>query len=200
MFDPIQEKRNQKWTRQELDSFFKGPGKIVQEVKQNNPTLYAEYRRAYEQMGGIGKSLAPNPAPYVNVENYESPTTRRFTDQEIELRGRYSEAECKRFISSSKEATELFENNRDEFEQRRLAAVSYGLVTPRVVPYTPQPKPVVEPGFMTLSEDMARTAHLPAGTKVTIAQFCDLITQGIERRAQEQADKQAREAKSDNAE
>jgi hypothetical protein len=164
-------------------------GKAQKLFLENRP-LYDQLRKDAEILGVLSPSRMPQPVAY--TKDYQPPNARRFTDQEIELRGRYSEAECKRFISSSKEATELFEQDRDTFEARRLAAVSYGLVSPREVPYTPQPKAVLEPGMMILSEKMAIDANLPAGTKVTIAQFCDLITQGMERRAQEEADKQAR--------
>ncbi len=58
MVDPIAAKRSQKYTRQELDGFFKGPGRIVQEVKEKNPALYAEYRAAYFEMGGIRQEPA----------------------------------------------------------------------------------------------------------------------------------------------
>jgi hypothetical protein len=102
-FDPIQERRNRKYTREELDSIFKGSGTKLQEFKEQNPTLYKEYRRDYEALGGIGKSRQPNPAPNTPYK----PPTRTFTPEELVARGQYSETEIRAFFNS-KEANEVF--------------------------------------------------------------------------------------------
>ncbi len=177
MFDPIQEKRNQKWTRQELDAFFKGKGSGVElmKLKRENPTLYGEYRRAYEAQGGIGASAILPPAPYTTGTPQKS-----YTDRELFLRAKYSLAELTTFFQSnksnnpgSKEETpsSLFRTNRAEYEERREAAACYGLIpeSPSTPHRTPQARTEPQPGSgetFELDPRICKELSLPEGFRV----------------------------------
>jgi hypothetical protein len=173
MADPIRDARNQKFTRAELDSFFKGSGRIQQEVKENNPALYAEYRTEYERLGGIGKSLAPHPAPNVP---YKAPQ-RSYTPEELKLRGEFTKEYCQELFGSgnSKAATELFKTNESRYQDAKDAAISFNILPPRSTP-RPQPAPVASPEWtMRISDELAKESNLPIGTIVnekTLEQLC----------------------------
>ena len=196
-WNPIEAKRT-KYTKAELSDLFKGKGSgaVLMELKRENPALYQDMRAQAMVHNIIGPSAflpaAPN-TPY-------QPPTRRYTDRELLLRGRYSEQRCRELFASgdSREAQKLHENDPDEYAAAKDAAISFGLLPPRTTPYIPAPKPApVEPGFMKLSEDMARDANLPAGALVTIEQFAELAIQAIQRRAKarEEANKSTDEVK-----
>jgi hypothetical protein len=181
-FDPIQEKRNQKYTLKELDGVFKGSGKKLQEFKEQNPTLYAQYRRDYEAMGGIGKNLSPNPQPY--VKNY-APAPKQYSADELVARGRYSEAEIRAFFNS-KAANDTFTTDRNLYELKREAAVSYGLFEPHEIPYVPT-KPA-EPEYLhRVSDELADESNIARGTTLPWAQVEQLVQQKVQRAKDKQA-------------
>src|ERR1700682_1704286 len=198
-YDPIAEKRAMQYSKKELDAIFKdkGSGKIAMKLMTENPTLYKTMRKEYEAQGGIGASAFLPPAPNVP---YQKPT-RQYNSEELEVRGRWSEQEIKDFFENAKAANDLFNSDRDEYELRRLCAVSYGRLPAREVPYVPAPKPVAEPEQkMVIGDDLARESNLPLKTEVTWEQLRQLIHLSIERRAkaQDEADKQARADKPNN--
>src|ERR1700682_2639406 len=195
-YDPIAEKRAMQYSKKELDAIFKdkGSGKIAMKLMTENPTLYKTMRKEYEAQGGIGASAFLPPAPNVP---YQKPT-RQYNSEERVFRGRWSEQEIKDFFENAKEANDLFNSDRDEYELRRLCAVSYGRLPAREVPYVPTPRPVVEPEpKMVIGDALADESNIPRGTEVTWAQLEQLIHQSSDGRAE--ADSKAREAKSDNA-
>jgi hypothetical protein len=183
-WNPIEAKRT-KYTKAELSDLFKGKGSgaVLMELKRENPALYQDMRAQAMVHGIIGPSAFLPAAPNVPYQ----PPTRRYSDRELLLRGRYSEQRCRELFASgdSREAQKLHKDDPDEYAAAKDAAISFGILPARTTPYVPAPKPApVEPGFMKLSESMAADANLPAGALVTIEQFAQLAIQGIQRRAQ----------------
>jgi hypothetical protein len=182
-FNPILEKRNQQYSYQELKTFWQGPGRIVQRTKEQNPALYAELHAAGEAANLIGKSLSPNPQPY--VKNY-APAPRQYSADELATRGQYSETEIRAFFADAKKANELFHSDRNEYESRREAGVSYGLFKARETPYVPVKPP--EPEYLhPVSNELADASHIERGSRLPWNQVEQLITQKLsrEREAQE---------------
>jgi len=173
-----------------------GDAVAASRLHRENKPLYDSLRKAAVAYKILDAPAYGTPAPNVP---YQKPT-RQYNSEELVLRGRWSEQEIKNFFANAKEANDLFNSDRDAYEEKRLCAVSFGILPAREVPYVAKPKPVIEPEWkMVISDSLADESSLPRGTEITWPQLQQLIRQSIERRAQE-ADKQAREAKSDNAE
>jgi len=181
-FDPIEAKRIARWTKHELKDFWQGPD--VQKTLRENPTLYRELHIAGEKAGVIGKSMAPNPAPNVPYR----PPTKTYTTAELAARGQYSEAAIRAYFNS-KASSDEFHGDRNEYERKREAGVSYGLFEPRETPYVP-PKPAEPEWTMRISDELATESNLPIGTVVNSAQLEQLCGQRVlrTRQAQEAAD------------
>jgi len=183
-YDPIQERRTQKYTRAELKDFWQGSGVVAQRLLKENPALYKELHDAGERVGVVGKSMAPNPAPNVPYR----PPTKTYTPSELAARGRYSEAEIRAYFNS-KESSDEFHSDRNEYERKREAGVSYGLFGPRPIPYIPTKPPAPE-WRLKISDELADASNLPRGTEVNEAQLEQLCRQKVQRarQAQEAAD------------
>ncbi len=179
-FDPIQDRRNQKYTRQELTEFFKGSGAVAQRLKRENPPKYEELRRSAEEMGIVGPSLIGTPAPNVSYK----PPTRSYSAEELVARGQYSEAAIRAYFNS-KESSDEFHSDRNEYERKREAGVSYGLFTAREVPYIPTKTPAPE-WTMRISDELAAESNLPVGTVVNSQQLEQLCQLKVERARQAQ--------------
>ena len=178
-FDPIQERRTQKYTPAELKAFWQGPGYVVQRLLRENPALYQELHTAGEKAGVIGKSMAPNPAP-----NVYKPPTKTYTPSELVARGRYSEAEIRAFFNS-KESNDVFTSDRNLYELKREAAVSYGMFEPHEIPYVPT-KPA-EPEYLhRVSDELADESNIARGTTLPWAQVEQLVQQKVQRAKQAQ--------------
>lgn len=187
-FDPIAEQRSQKYTHAELKNFWQGPGTVVQRLKKENPALYKELQDAGVAANVIGKSLAPTPAPNTPYR----PPTRQYEERDLVLHGRYSEQDIRAFFADAKTANALFHSDRNEYEARREAGVSYGLFQAREVPYVPVVPPAPE-WTMRISDELAKESNLPIGTIVNEAQLSQLCRQSVARarQAQEAADAKA---------
>jgi hypothetical protein len=195
MFDPIQEKRSQRYTRQELKDFWQGPGSVVQRLKKENPALYQELHTAGEQAGVIGKSLAPTPAlntPY-------KPPTRTYSADELAARGRYSEQDIRAFFADAKTANALFHSDRNEYEARREAGVTYGLFQAREVPYVPA-KPAEAETLHRVSDQLCDESSIPRGSLLPWVQIEQLCEQQVQRARKAQADADAKIAQDRAAE
>lgn len=191
MLDPIEEKRNQRYSREELEEFFKGSGAVAQRLRHENPTKYAEIRKSAEAMGIIGPSLIGTPAPNVP---YKRPT-RTYTSEELEARGRYSEDYCRQLFASGngRAARELYETDREGYEDLKDAAISFSILPPRSTP-RPTPAPVAAPEFtLRISDELAKESNLPVGTIVNETQLAQLCEQKVARarQAKEAADRKA---------
>jgi len=182
-YDPIQERRTQKYTPAELKAFWQGPGYVVQRLLRENPALYQELHTAGEKAGVIGKSMAPNPAP-----NVYKPPTKTYTPSELVARGRYSEAAIRAYFNSNASSDE-FHSDRNEYERKREAGVSYGLFEPRAIPYIPTKPPAPE-WTMRISDELADESNIERGTEINSAQLEQLCRQKVDRarQAQEAAD------------
>jgi hypothetical protein len=191
-FDPIAEKRTARWTKQELKTFWQGPD--VQRTRRENPALYRELHEAGERAGVVGKSMAPIPAPNVPYK----PPTRSYTADELVARGQYSEQEIRKFFNSE-EANKVFTSDRNEYERKREAGVSYGLFDKREVPYVPT-KPAEPDWTMRISDELARESNLPIGTIVNSEQLEQLCEQKVQRARQAQAAADAKAAADRQAE
>jgi hypothetical protein len=144
MFNPLEEKRNARYTRQELKEFWQGPGVVVQRLRTENPALYAELHAEGERAGVVGKSMAPNPAPNTPYK----PPTKTYTAGELAARGRHSETYCRELFASGdgRAARELHETDREGYEDAKDSAIAYGILPPRSTP-RPAPAPVAAPKF-----------------------------------------------------
>jgi hypothetical protein len=187
MFDPIQEQRAQKYTRAELKNFWQGPGSVVQRLKKENPALYKELQDAGVAANVIGKSLAPTPAPNVPYK----PPTRQYEERELALRGQFSETEIRAFFADAKKANALFQSDRNEYEARREAGVSYGMFQAREVPYVPTKS--AEPEYLhRISDELADESNLPHGTSLPWSQVEELCSLKVQRARKALADADAK--------
>jgi len=172
-----------------------GDAVAASRLHRENKPLYDSLRRAAVAYKILDAPAYGTPAPNVP---YQKPT-RQYSSAELVLRGRWSEQEIKNFFANAKEANDLFNSDRNAYEEKRLCAVYYGLLPARSTPYIPVPRPVAEPEpKMVIGDDLALESNLPLKSEVTWEQLQQLIHQKIARIAREQ--EQAREAKSDNAE
>jgi hypothetical protein len=197
-FDPIQESRNKKFTREELKAFWQGPGRIVQQVRTENPQLYFELHSEAERHGLIGKSLAPSPAPNTPYR----PPVKTYTPAELKLRGDFSEDYCRQLFASgsSKEAAELFKTDRERYEDAKDASISFNILPARLTP-RPLPPPAPEPEYLQrISDELAAESGLPPGTSVPWPQFEQLIEQKLARARKVQADAESKVAADRQAE
>jgi hypothetical protein len=189
-FDPIADKRNQKYTREELTSFFKGSAAVAQRLKKENPAKYQELRRSAEEMGIVGPSLIGTPAPNVPYK----PPTRSYSADELKLRGDFTESYCRELFASgnSSAAKALFEADPERYQDAKDASISFGILPPRSTPRPPAP-PVVEPEPLhRISNELALESGLPPGTSVPWPQFEQLIEQKLARARKVQADAAAK--------
>jgi hypothetical protein len=176
MFDPIQEKRSQKYTREELNSVFKN-GAVAMRLMKENPELYRTMRKEYEALGLIGPKAIGDPAPYTTAL-----PQRNFTDRELFLRAKYSLEELTTFFRSNNAGSKenpstLFRTNPAEYAERREAAVSYGLLpeSPSTPQRTPQARTTEpQPGsgeLFELDSRICQELSLPDGFKVNSVGF-----------------------------
>jgi hypothetical protein len=185
-FDPIADKRNQKYTREELTSFFKGSAAVAQRLKKENPAKYQELRRSAEQMGIVGPSLIGTPAPNTP---YRQPA-KTYTPEELKLRGEFTETYCRELFASgdAKAARELHETNREGYENAKDAAISFGILPARTTP-RPQPAPVAAPEPLhRISPELADESGLPRDVLLPWAQVELLCEQKVARARKAQAD------------
>ena len=182
-FDPIQERRTQKYTRAELKEFWQGSGVVAQRLLKENPALYKELHDAGERVGVVGKSMAPNPQPY--VKNY-APEPKQYSAGELSALRRHSEAEVRTFFADAKKANEVFTSDRNLYEEWRDSGVSFGLFKAREVPYQPVKHPAPEP-LHRVSDLLCDESHIPRGSELPWSQVEQLINQKLsrERDAQE---------------
>ena len=64
-------------------------GRKAARLHRENKPKYDQLRKDAEIFNILGPSRMPSPAPY--VKNYESPSAKRFSSEELTLRGKYSE-------------------------------------------------------------------------------------------------------------
>ena len=195
-FDPIADKRNQKYTREELTSFFKGSAAVAQRLKKENPAKYAEIRRSAEEMGIVGPSLIGTPAPNTPYR----PPTKTYSADELKLRGDFTESYCRDLFASgnSSAAKALFETDPERYQDAKDASISFGILPPRSTP-RPQPAPVAaRESLHRISPELAAENGLPRDVELPWAQVEQLIQQRVQRArlAQEDADAKAAEARS----
>src|SRR5882724_8351734 len=171
MFDPIEAKRNARYTREELTEFFKGNGTVAQRLRKENPAKYEELHAEAEKMNILGPSLIKTPAPNTPYK----PPARSHTPSELASHGQYSEAEIRAYFNSKKSSDE-FHSDRNEYERKREAGVSYGLFQKREVPYVPTKPPAPE-WTMRISDELAGESNLPIGTVVNSEQLEQLCRQ-----------------------
>jgi hypothetical protein len=186
MFDPIEAKRNQKYTREELTDFFKGSGTVAQRLRKENPAKYEELHAEAEKMNILGPSLIKPAAPNVPYR----PPTRTYTPQELAARGRFTEDYCRQMFASgdARAARELHETNREAYEDVKDSAIAFGILPPRLTP-RPAPAPVAVPEYKhQISNELADESGLPRGTTLPWAQVEQLVQQKVDR------DRQAQEA------
>jgi hypothetical protein len=170
MFDPVQEKRNQKYTREELNSVFKN-GAVAMRLMTENPALYGTMRREAEALGILGPKAIGDPAPYTTRKPQKS-----YTDRELFLRAKFTAQECREFFNapagSKTNPSTLFQTNREAYEEIREASVAHGVLpaTPSTPHRTPQARPTEpQPGSGETFELDARICQelsLPAGFRV----------------------------------
>jgi hypothetical protein len=189
MFDPIAASRTQRFTKQELKTFWQGPGRIVQRTKEENPVLYKQLQDAGVEAGVIGKSLAPNPAP-----NVYKPPTRSYTPQDLKLHGEFSESYCTELFASdnAKAATALSKADPERYQDAKDAAISYGVLPARTSP-RPAPAPVAVPEPLhRISPELAAESGLPRDVELPWAQVELLCAQKVARARKVQADADAK--------
>jgi len=199
MFDPIQEKRNQKYTREELNSVFKN-GAVAMRLMTENPELYRAMRAEAEALGILGPKAIGDPAPYTTA-----PPQKSYSDRELFLRAKFSLEELKTFFRSNNAGKEnpstLFRTNPAEYAERREAAVSYGLLpsepsTPQRTPQTRTTEPQPESGeLFELDSRICQELGLPVGFKVNSVGFYR-VTQALKNAA---ADKTVATQKAEQA-
>ncbi len=178
MFDPIQERRTQKYTHAELKNFWQGPGYVVQRLLRENPALYQELHTAGEQAGVVGKSLAPRPA-----SNVYKPPTRSYSAEELKLRGEFTESYCRQLFASgdAKAAKALYESDRESYEDAKDASISFNILPPRLTP-RPAPAPVAAPEWTgQITNELADESGVPRGQLWTDSQIYQMCRQRVQR-------------------
>src|SRR6267378_152111 len=173
-YDPIAAQRAMLYSRQELESIFKGSGNTAQKLFLENPELYKTMRAEAVAQGLLGPSATGTPAPYTTGTPQKS-----YTDRELFLRAKYSLAELTTFFQSNKSnnagnkenPSTLFRTNPAEYAERREAAVSYGLLpeSPSTPQRTPQARTEPQPGSgetFELDPRICKELSLPEGFRV----------------------------------
>ena len=176
-YDPIAAQRAMLYSRQELESIFKGSGLTAQKLFLENPELYRTMRAEAVAVGLLGPSAIGTPAPYSTA-----PPQKSYSDRELFLRAKYSLEELTTFFRSNNAGNKenpstLFRTNPAEYAERREAAVSYGLLpespsTPQRTPQARTPEPQPESGeLFELDSRICQELGLPAGFKVNSVGF-----------------------------
>jgi len=150
------------------------------------------------EMGLIGPSAYGTPAPNTPYR----PPTKTYTPEELKLRGDFSEARCRELFASgsSKEATELYNTNREAYENAKDAAISFNVLPPRLTP-RPAPAPVAAPEPLhRISNELADESNIPRGSELPWSQIEQLCSQKVQRERQKQADADAKVAAERQAE
>ncbi len=189
-FDPIEAKRNARYTREELTEFFKGNGTVAQRLRKENPAKYQELHAEAEKMNILGPSLIKAPAPNTPYK----PPTRSYSADELVARGQFTESYCRELFASgdSKAAKALFEADPERYQDAKDASISFGILPPRSTP-RPAPAPVSAPEFtMRISDELAAESNLPVGTVVNSQQLEQLCQQKVDRARKVQADADAK--------
>jgi len=149
--------------------------RLAQKTRTENPALYAAIRKQAVADGLVGVP----PVPY---SNWRMPKERKFSDQEIIARSKFSEEECRSIFCKANSgdqnnAGNLFKNDPQKYAEMRAAAVSYGLIpATQPAPIVHTDKPATEPEGVVLSDDNADRLNLPRGTKVSAAQYEQIVT------------------------
>jgi hypothetical protein len=191
-YDSIQDRRNQRFTPEELKTWLTGSLKELDAFKREHPAEYAERHAIAERMGIVGPSLYKTPAPNVP---YQKPT-KSYTTEELRLRGQFTEDYCKQLFASgdAKAATALFESDREGYENAKDSAIAYRILPARLSP-RPAPAPVVAPEWtLRISDELAKESGLPLGTVVNEEQLAQLCSQKVARARQAQAAADAKTA------
>src|ERR1700687_294835 len=183
-YDSIKAAREQGYTREELKTWLTGSLKDLDAFKKEHPAEFQQRRAIAERLGIVGPSAYGTPAPNTP---YKRPT-RTYTPSELALHGQYSEAAIRAYFNS-KESSDEFHSDRNEYERKREAGVSYGLFEKRATPYIPT-KPAEPEWTMTISNELGDESNLPRGTVVNSEQLSQLCQQKVDRarQAQEAAD------------
>jgi hypothetical protein len=190
-YDSIQDRRNQRFTREELKTWLTGSLKELDAFKREHPAEYQERHAIAVRMGIVGPSLYKTPAP-----NTYKPPTRQFSPDELRLRGQHTQAYCKQLFASDdgRAARELYETDREGYEDAKDAAISFSILPPRLTP-RPAPAPVAAPKFtLRISDELAKESNLPVGTIVDEEQLAQLCEQKVARARQVQATADAKVA------
>jgi hypothetical protein len=184
MFDPIEAKRNARYTREELTEFFKGNGTVAQRLKRENPPKYAELHAEAEKLNILGPSLIKTPAPNTPYK----PPTRSYTPSELVVRGQFTESYCRELFASgdSKAAKALFEANPERYQDAKDASISFGILPPRLTPRPPAPPAPVKEYLHRVSDELADESHIARGTTLPWAQVEQLVQQKVQRARQVQ--------------
>src|SRR5580700_5953463 len=101
----------------------KGDAAKASRMFRENRPLYDSLRQAAEDYKILGPSATGTPAPNVPYK----PPTRTYSTDELAARGRYPEQDIRAFFADAKTANALFHSDRNEYEARREAGVTYGL-------------------------------------------------------------------------
>jgi hypothetical protein len=198
-YDSLLDRRNQRFTREELKTWLTGSLTELNAFKRDHPAEYAERHKIAERMGIVGPSLYKTPAPY--VKKYEAPT-RQYSADELKLRGDFSEDYCRQLFASgdAKAATALFESNREGYEDAKDAAISFNILPKRLNP-RPQPPPAPEKEYLhRVSDLLCDESHIERGTTLPWEQVQQLVAQKVEREKQAREDAEAQIAQDRAAE
>ena len=175
-YDPIAAQRAMLYSRQELESIFKGSGLTAQKLFLENPELYRTMRAEAVAQGILGPSAILPAAPYTVGQPQKS-----YTDRELFLRAKFTAQECRDFFNapagSKTNPSTLFQTNREAYEEIREASVAHGVLpatpsTPQRTPQTRTTEP--QPGSgetFELDSRICQELGLPVGFKVNSVGF-----------------------------
>jgi len=170
-YDPIAAQRAMLYSRQELESIFKGSGLTAQKLFLENPELYRTMRTEAVAQGILGPSAKGTPAPYTTGKPQKS-----YSDRELFLRAKFTAQECKDFFNapagSKNSPTALFQTNREAYQEIKEASIAHGVLPPSPSTYstspqarTPEPQPSSGETF-ELDSRICKELSLPEGFRV----------------------------------
>lgn len=167
------------------------PGAAQKLFKENRP-LHDSLRKAAEVYKLLGPSSYGTPAPNTPYK----PPTRTYTSAELAARGQFTESYCRELFSSgsAKAARELYETDREGYEDAKDSAIAYGILPARSTP-RPAPAPVATPEPLhRVSDLLCDESHIPRGSELPWEQVQQLVAQKVQRDRQAQADADAKVA------
>lgn len=184
-FDPFSNKPQH--TKAELDALFKGSSVTLQRLFVENRQLYDQCRAEYQQYNGIGD------APYLTEPEraalQKAPAQRNLSEAELRAAAKHSAEDCKAFFardpkepSSLPIPSKLKDEDPEAYAEWQLAGRVHGIfdrATAIVSDNSFKPAaPKRDDGetLMDLGSPYVEFFHLPADTKVTLAEFNRMAT------------------------